>query len=108
MAGDDPDLSDLARRIEGARRREELGKAGKNGGSEPTKLNFGGGLTVGIELVAGVVVGAALGYLLDYWLGTRPFLTILMFLLGTAAGMLNAWRHLVRIGMVQRDKDGVQ
>ena len=103
MAGDERDLSDLARRIDGARHRDERGATDQSGG--PTKLNFGSGLTVGIELVVGVAVGAALGYGLDYWLGTRPFLTILFFILGTAAGMLNAWRHLVRIGMIEKDRD---
>jgi len=36
---------------------------------------------------------------LDRWLGTRPWGMIVMFFLGTAAGMLNVWRALTDQGM---------
>ncbi|WP_169728349.1 AtpZ/AtpI family protein [Geminicoccus roseus] len=102
MADDDhdPAFADLEQRIRAAK--GERGAVGKGDGADQDrpKLNFGTGLTVGVELVVGVVAGVGLGLALDSWLETRPFLTILLFLLGTAAGMLNAWRHLVRIGMV--------
>lgn len=101
MAGDDrdSDLSDLAHRIDVARRRDDPAKSEAQGSADGAKLNFGNGLTIGVELVAGVGFGAVLGYVLDQWLETKPFMTILFFMLGTAAGMLNAWRHLVRVGM---------
>ncbi len=44
------------------------------------------------ELIGGVVVGGVLGWYLDQWLGTKPWLFILFFLLGSAAGMLNIIR----------------
>jgi ATP synthase protein I len=44
------------------------------------------------ELVAGVFVGGAMGWLLDGWLGTR-FLFVVFLLLGIAAGLLNAVRE---------------
>ncbi|HKS84427.1 MAG TPA: AtpZ/AtpI family protein, partial [Pseudolabrys sp.] len=44
------------------------------------------------ELVAGVLVGAAVGWLLDRWLGTSPWGLIVFFLLGFAAGVLNVMR----------------
>ena len=107
MASDDhdPAFADLEQRIRAAKGKGE--PAGKADGTDPdrVKLNFGSGLTVGIELVVGVVAGVGLGLALDSWLDTRPFLTILFFLLGTAAGMLNAWRHLVRVGMVDPGGD---
>lgn len=59
-------------------------------------MNFGDGLQVGIELVAGVGVGCIIGYALDVWFGTGPLLLVVFFFLGAAAGMLNAWRHLRR------------
>jgi ATP synthase protein I len=63
---------------------------------EPQKLSWGGGLTVGIELFAGILGGLLLGYGLDTWLGTRPLFLIVFFLLGAVAGMLNAYRYLRR------------
>jgi ATP synthase protein I len=66
-------------------------------------LRWGGGLTVGIELFAGVLGGLLLGYGLDSWLGTRPLFLIAFFLLGAVAGMLNAYRYLRR---AQREDTG--
>lgn len=60
-------------------------------------LNFGSGLQVGIELVAGVGGGFLIGWALDRWLGTTPLFLILFFILGAAAGVLNAYRHLRRL-----------
>jgi ATP synthase protein I len=50
------------------------------------------GLRLSSELVAGVVVGGALGYALDYWLGIRPWGFIVFVLLGFAAGIVNLMR----------------
>ncbi|MBX7145760.1 MAG: AtpZ/AtpI family protein [Alphaproteobacteria bacterium] len=46
-------------------------------------------LRFAIELVAGLIVGGALGWFLDDWLGTKPWLMILFFILGFFAGMIN-------------------
>ena len=64
----------------------------------PPKLQFGSGLQAGVEVVAGVAVGLLLGWALDRWLGTAPLFLIVLFMLGAAAGVLNAYRHLRRIG----------
>jgi len=45
-----------------------------------------------VELVAGLVVGGAIGWFLDKWLGTLPVMLILFFGLGAAAGILNVIR----------------
>jgi len=45
-----------------------------------------------VELVAGLVVGGAIGWFLDKWLGTLPVLFLLFFALGAAAGILNVIR----------------
>ena len=50
------------------------------------------GFRLSTELVAGVVVGAMLGWLLDRWLGTSPWGLIVFLLLGFAAGVLNVMR----------------
>lgn len=53
---------------------------------------MGVGLRVATDLVAGVLVGAGIGYLLDRWLGTKPFLLMLMLVLGFVAGIMNVYR----------------
>ena len=47
---------------------------------------------VGLELVAATVLGAGLGYGLDRWLGTRPWLLVVGVMLGSAAGFLAVYR----------------
>jgi ATP synthase protein I len=64
----------------------------------------GAAIQVGIELVAGVIGGALIGYGLDRWLGTWPICFLVLFFLGAAAGMLNAYRYLRRISQAPEDQ----
>ena len=50
------------------------------------------GFRVLTEFVAGIVVGAVIGWQLDKWFGTSPILLIVFFTLGTAAGFWNVYR----------------
>lgn len=50
------------------------------------------GFRLSTELVAGVIVGAMFGWLLDRWLGISPWGLIVFLLLGFAAGVLNVMR----------------
>ena len=52
---------------------------------------------LGTELVAAVVVGTIIGFILDGWFGTKPWLIIIFFFLGAAAGMLNIIRTANRM-----------
>ncbi|MEQ9144133.1 MAG: AtpZ/AtpI family protein [Parvibaculaceae bacterium] len=44
------------------------------------------------ELVAGLIAGGVIGWLLDHWLGTEPWLLLFFFFLGMVAGILNVFR----------------
>jgi ATP synthase protein I len=57
-----------------------------------TASGYARGLRLSSELVAGVVVGAGLGLLVDHWLGTSPWGLVVFLLLGFAAGVLNLAR----------------
>ena len=65
------------------------------GGSSQTG-SMGSGLARGLrlstELVAGVLVGAVIGWALDRWLGISPWGLIVFLLLGFAAGVRNVVR----------------
>lgn len=50
------------------------------------------GFRLSTELVAGVLVGAGLGWLIDRWLGISPWGLIVFLMLGFAAGVLNVMR----------------
>tara|TARA_Y100000992_G_scaffold196262_1_gene133467 strand:- start:63 stop:347 length:285 start_codon:yes stop_codon:yes gene_type:complete len=50
---------------------------------------MGNAFKLGTELVAAVAVGTIIGFILDSWFDTKPWLMIIFFFLGAAAGMLN-------------------
>ena len=53
---------------------------------------MGNAFKLGTELVAAVGVGTIIGFILDSWFGTKPWLIVIFFFLGAAAGMLNVIR----------------
>ena len=53
---------------------------------------MGSAFKLGTELVAAVAVGTIIGFILDSWFGTKPWLIIIFFFLGAAAGILNVIR----------------
>ena len=58
---------------------------------------MGSALKLGTELVAAVAVGTIIGFILDSWFDTKPWLIIIFFFLGTAAGILNVFRTASRM-----------
>lgn len=54
--------------------------------------------SLGITFAASIAIGAAIGIGLDRWLGTSPWLTILFFLFGVAAGFWNLLKDMRRWG----------
>ena len=59
--------------------------------------SLGKALKISTELVAAVVVGSTIGFLLDNWFGTKPLLTICFFIMGVAAGILNVIKSAKKI-----------
>ena len=62
----------------------------KNEDSNVTSL--GKAFKISTELVASVVVGSTIGFLLDSWFDTKPLLIICFFIMGVAAGILNVFK----------------
>ena len=80
-------LADLEARLGSVKSRESTGTDAEARGSA-----LGLAFRVTTELVAGVVVGGFLGWLLDRWLDTSPVMLLVFFFLGAAAGILNVVR----------------
>lgn len=51
----------------------------------------GDALQLGASIVIAIFLGAAIGYYLDRWLGTFPYLSVVFFLFGVAAAGRNVW-----------------
>ena len=70
---------------------------------------YGNALKLSSEFIAGVVVGAGLGWLIDGWAGTSPWGLIIFLLLGFGAGVLNVMRSaglVADAGIRQPDETG--
>ena len=53
---------------------------------------MGNAFKLGTELVAAVLVGTIIGFILDTWFDTKPWLIIIFFFLGSSAGIINVIR----------------
>jgi ATP synthase protein I len=81
-------LRDLDRRLD-QRRAEREDEAVPDAGPRP---GVAMALRLGADFVAGVVVGAAIGWGFDALLGTSPWGLIVFLLMGFAAGILSVLR----------------
>ena len=52
--------------------------------------------SLGIEMAAAVLIGTFMGYWADRWLGTQPWILIIGFILGAAAGFRSLYRIISR------------
>ena len=50
---------------------------------------LGNAFKLGTELVAAVIVGTIIGFILENWFGTKPILIIVFFFFGAVAGITN-------------------
>lgn len=106
-----PSFEDLDARLRAAMARED--EAAGRGPSRRAPLSgLGLGMRLALEFVVGVVAGGLLGWGLDRWLGTQPWLMVVLLVLGTAAGVLNAYRaargldETVGLGEAERRRSG--
>ena len=79
-------LKEISARLEIAKRNV---KKNSINSKSSNAASLGKALKISTELVAAVGVGTLLGFILDNWFDTRPWLTICFFFIGVAAGILN-------------------
>jgi len=61
---------------------------------------------LGLELAISVIIGLAIGYYLDKWLGTGPWMTVIWLGFGFAAGVRSLYRAALRSGKdLEKDEE---
>lgn len=103
MHEDDPDarrLAEIEERLRKARERRDDVRP-----IEAPNSKLGIAFRLVTELMAAVIVGGAIGWGLDRILSTGPFLLIVMFLVGVAAGIFNVVRSAQQLNQEQAAKD---
>ena len=81
----------LKDRLKNARKRLKIEK------ENPQTSNFGQAFKLSTELVAAVLVGTIIGFILDNWFDTKPWLIIIFFFVGVVAGILNVIRSAKKL-----------
>ena len=76
----------LKTRLEIAKKKY-LNKNSEKNGQSSSKLGLA--FKMSTELVAAVLVGTIIGFILDNWFGTKPWLILIFFFVGVAAGIYN-------------------
>ena len=76
----------LKDRLKNARKKLKIEK------ENPQTSNFGQAFKLSTELVAAVLVGTIIGFILDNWFDTKPLFILIFFFVGFAAGILNVVR----------------
>ena len=82
-------------RLRTARAKQAADASSSSRETAGTASPMGIGVRVGVELVSALAVAVAIGWGLDRWLGTKPWLLGLFVLLGGAAGVANVWRLMM-------------
>lgn len=90
--GKKPSLDDIDARIRAAREASDRGRKNNDGPGARNVSGIGIAFRISIEFTAAVLVGVAIGYFLDQWLGTAPWFMVLFLLLGFASGAMNIYR----------------
>lgn len=108
----DAELSGRLRGLDAAlsKVRSERKAEAEAASAEPNRTSTSAGLTLafrlGSEFVAGVLVGAGLGWGIDYVFGTSPWGMIVFLLLGFGASVMNMMRAAGETGQRRPPKGG--
>ena len=68
-----------------------------NENEPPAQSNIGQAFKMSTELVSAVLVGTIIGFILDTWFDTKPWLIIIFFFVGVVAGILNVIRSAKKL-----------
>ena len=65
--------------------------------NKQSKSSIGQAFKMSTELVSAVVVGTIIGFILDKTFGTKPWLILIFFFVGVAAGIINVVKSAKRM-----------
>jgi ATP synthase protein I len=70
-----------------------------NGKSDPPEMmkKFGMAMALGTAFFSYIVAGGVVGYFLDQWLGTSPWMLIIFFLIGVGGAIYNVFKIAARL-----------
>ena len=77
---------DFKTRLKIAKKRAKMKKSSNN---EQSGSSMGVAFKMSTELVSAVVVGTIIGFILDNWFGTKPWLILIFFFVGVITGIMN-------------------
>jgi ATP synthase protein I len=98
----DDDLDRRRRQLDAAlAARQPKQGSGSEGAKTDSASGYAAALRLSSEFIAGILVGAAIGWVIDRVAGTSPWGLIVFLLLGFCAGILNVLRSA---GMVAERK----
>ena len=72
-------------------------KSRKSNKNSESSSNMGAAFKMSTELVSAVVVGTIIGFILDNWFGTKPWLILIFFFVGVIAGIMNVVKSAKRM-----------
>jgi|TARA_B100000965_G_scaffold394242_1_gene406148 Uncharacterized protein conserved in bacteria len=81
-------------RLKIAKKKAKSLKTPKN---EVASSSMGTAFKMSTELVSAVVVGTIIGFILDNWFGTKPWLILIFFFVGVIAGIMNVIKSAKRM-----------
>ena len=96
--GDDLDrrIRSLDERLGSHRKKTGIKSAEEQASEKPANAGagagFGNAMRLSSEFISAILVGAAIGYGIDWLAGTKPWAMILFLMLGFVAGVLNVLR----------------
>ena len=77
--------------------KEKLKNSSKTVDNSENNSSMGSAFKLSTDLVAHVAVGTIIGFILDSWFDTKPWLIIIFFFLGSTAGILNVIKTAKRM-----------
>jgi len=72
-------------------------KSRKSSKNAPPSSSMGAAFKMSTELVSAVAVGTIIGFILDNWFGTKPWLILIFFFVGVVAGIMNVVKSAKRM-----------
>ena len=93
------DLDNFKNRLKIAKKK--LKRHSNNLNNNENSTFMGSAFKLGTELVSAVAVGTIIGFILDNWFDTKPWLIILFFFLGSIAGIYN----VIKVANRMQEKD---